>query len=397
MRGGNGRPSGGFSSQEAGQGSGHDPGHDFSGVILTETQRRDWLRLIRCENVGPVSFRQLINRYGGAARALHALPDLVRAGGGRGIRIPAEAEIDAELARAVTLGARFIALGEPDYPPHLRRIEGPPPLIAARGGAGVLVRPMVAIVGSRNASAVGRKMAALIAAGIGSAGYVTASGLARGIDAAAHEAALPFGTVAVMAGGLDRLYPPENLDLAERIVASDGALLTEMPFGWEPRGRDFPRRNRLISGLSLGTVVVEAALKSGSLHTARFAAEQGRIVLAVPGSPLDPRAEGTNMLIREGATLAASAAHVLEAVASQVDLMLAPPQAEEPDDEFFRDDVAPDARRAVIEALSPTPTFIDDIVRASGVPVGMVLTVLLELDLAGRLERHRQGRVSVLP
>ena len=264
------------------------------------------------------------------------------------------------------------------------------------GGDSVLTRPMVAVVGSRNASAAGRKIAGQIAAGIGEAGYVTVSGLARGIDAAAHEAALPFGTVAVMAGGLDRLYPPENIGLAGRIVESGGALLSEMPFGWEPRGRDFPRRNRLISGLAVGTVVVEAALKSGSLHTARFAAEQGRIVLAVPGSPLDPRAEGTNMLIRDGATLVANAGHVLEAVASQVDLMLSPPRAEEDEDGFRADDVAPTARRAVIEALSPTPTPVDDIVRASGLPAGAVLTILLELDLAGRLERHRQGRVSLM-
>jgi DNA processing protein len=375
-----------------------DRGDDerVSGITLTPAQRRTWLRLIRTENVGPVSFRQLINRYGGAARALEALPDLVRRGGGRTVRTPSITEIDDEMARAAALGARFVGMGEPDYPRHLARIEGPPPLIAVIGGAGVLTRPMVAVVGSRNASAVGRKMAALIADGIGEAGYVTASGLARGIDAAAHEAALPYGTVAVMAGGLDRLYPPENLGLAERIIASGGALLSEMPFGWEPRGRDFPRRNRLISGLSLGTVVVEAALRSGSLHTARFAAEQGRMVLAVPGSPLDPRAEGTNALIRDGATLAASAAHVLEAVANQVDLMLAP-RAEEPEDDFLGDDVAPDARRLVLEALSPTPTAIDDIVRASGLPTGVVLTILLELDLAGRIERHRQGRVSWVP
>lgn len=382
---------GGFHS-----GSGDAADERGGGIPLSDAQRRAWLKLIRTENVGPVSFRQLINRYGSATRALDALPGLVRAGGGRAPRVPADAEIDGELARAAAAGARFVGLGEPDYPPHLRRIEGPPPLIAVRGGAGVLVRPMVAVVGSRNASAAGRKIAALIAAGVGEAGYVTVSGLARGIDAAAHEAALPFGTVAVLAGGLDRLYPPENIGLAERIVETGGALLSEMPFGWEPRGRDFPRRNRLISGLALGTVIVEAALKSGSLHTARFAADQGRIVLAVPGSPLDPRAEGTNMLIREGATLAASAEHVLEAVANQVDLMLAPPRVEEPDEDFSGADVAPDARRLVLEALSPTPTAIDDIIRACGLPPGAVLTILLELDLAGRLERHRQGRVSLL-
>jgi DNA processing protein len=369
-----------------------------AGLPLTATQRRDWLRLIRSENVGPVTFRHLINRFGSAARALEALPGLSRAGGGRSIRVVGVAEAEDEIRRAEAIGARFVGLGEPGYPDRLRRIEGPPPLIGVMGGESVLTRPMVAVVGSRNASAVGRKMATLITAGLGEAGYVVVSGLARGIDAAAHEAAIGFGTVAVMAGGLDRIYPPEHVGLARRIVDSGGALVSEMPFGLEPRGRDFPRRNRLISGLSLGVVVVEAAARSGSLHTARFAAEQGRIVLAVPGSPLDPRAEGTNGLIRDGATLIASADHVIEAVANQIDLMLAPRDAREPD-EFasFGDEVPADARQLVITALSPTPTPLDDLVRATGLPVGIVLSVLLELDLAGRLERHRQGRVSLLP
>jgi DNA processing protein len=371
-------------------------GHD--GIPLTDRQRRDWLRLIRSGNVGPVTFLHLINRFGSAAAALGALPDLAQRGGGRAVRIPALSEIEAELAAAAAAGARFVGLGEPDYPRQLRRLEGPPPIIAIKGGSGVLTRPMVAIVGSRNASAAGRKMAQILARGLGEAGFVVASGLARGIDAAAHEASLDFGTVAVMAGGLDRLYPPENEGLARRIAETGGALLTEMPFGWEPRARDFPRRNRIISGLSLGVVVVEAAAKSGSLHTARFAAEQGRIVLAVPGSPLDPRAEGTNDLIREGAILVGRAAHVIEAVASQVDLLTPPPQAYEPGDDLgtWSGDLPDDARRAVIDALSVTPTPVDEIIRATGLPTGVVLTILLELDLAGRLERHGQARVSLI-
>lgn len=388
------------------------------GVQLTDAQRRNWLKLIRSENVGPVTFRSLVNHFGSAAAALDALPELARRGGARAkIRIAADAEIDAELAAADAMGARFVALGEPDYPKYLRAIDGPPPLIAMRGGTDSLLgegrrapgffdarladRPTAAIVGARNASLAGRKFAGMLAKGAGEAGFIIVSGLARGIDAAAHEAAITTGTIAVLAGGLDRLYPPEHAGLADRIVAGGGAIVSEMPFGWEPRARDFPRRNRLISGMSLGVVVVEAALKSGSLHTARFAGEQGRDVLAVPGSPLDPRAEGCNELIRTGATLISRVDHLLEALNPLVGWEPPETHAEEPE-QLATEGQLPDptetekARRLILDALSATPTSTDDILRATGVPAATLHLVLLELDLAGRLERHGQGKVGLV-
>lgn len=370
-----------------------------SGIRLTVAQKLSWLRLIRSENVGPASFRQLVNRYGSASAALEALPDLARRGGAAGrIRIPSAAEVEAEWRAAEKRGAVFIALGEPDYPVYLRAVEGPPPLVAVLGSVEIFARPPVAIVGSRNASLAGRKIAGQIARGLGEEGFAVVSGLARGIDAAAHEASLATGTIGVLAGGLDRVYPPEHEGLVARMVGEGGAVVSEMPFGWEPRARDFPRRNRLISGMSMGVVVVEAAVRSGSLHTARFAGEQGRDVFAVPGSPLDPRAEGTNELIRSGATLVASAAHVMEALAAQLGRDPPPPSAWEPDpDDLPEPDRAlDDVRAAIVEALGPTPVSIDEIIRATGARPGMVQMVLLELDLAGRLERHRQGKVSLV-
>ena len=372
---------------------------DASGPAMGEASRRAWLRLIRSENVGPVTFRDLVNHFGSAREALDALPELARRGGARGrIRIASEVEVDRELAAAAAMGARFVALGEPDYPAHLRTIEGPPPLLALKGGPGVCRRHGVAIVGARNASLAGRKMAALMARGLGEAGYVTVSGLARGIDAAAHEASLDTGTVAVFAGGLDRLYPPENEGLAGRIVDSGGALISEMPFGWEPRARDFPRRNRLISGIALGVVVIEAAVRSGSLHTARFAAEQGREVFAVPGSPLDPRAEGTNDLIRQGATLVANAAQVVEGLMPILGRRADRPALEAAAAEDFDRplDASDEARRLIVEALGPTPVTIDEILRATGVGAGALQLVLMELTLAGRLERMAGGRVALV-
>lgn len=388
------------------------------GVQLTDAQRRNWLKLIRSENVGPVTFRALVNHFGSAAAALDALPELARRGGARAkIRIAGDTEIEAELAASAASGARFVALGEPDYPKYLRAIDGPPPLIAMRGGMDPLLgegsrapgffdtrlaeRPTAAIVGARNASLAGRKFAGMLAKGAGEAGFIIVSGLARGIDAAAHEAALATGTIAVLAGGLDRLYPPEHAGLADRIVAGGGAVVSEMPFGWEPRARDFPRRNRLISGMSLGVVVVEAALKSGSLHTARFAGEQGRDVLAVPGSPLDPRAEGCNELIRSGATLISRVDHLLEALNPLVGWEPPETHAEEPE-QFTTEGQLPDpsetdkARRLILDALSATPTSTDDILRATGVPAATLHLVLLELDLAGRLERHGHGKVGLV-
>ncbi len=366
---------------------------------MSDRTRAAWLRLIRSENVGPVTFRQLVNLFGSAAAALEALPDLARRGGARArIRIASEAEVERELATAAAFGARFVALGEADYPARLAAVEGPPPLIAVKGGSGVLRRPIVAIVGARNASLAGRKMAEILGRGLGQSGFVVASGLARGIDASAHAASLDTGTIAVFAGGLDRLYPPDNEVLAARIVETGGALISEMPFGWEPRARDFPRRNRLISGLALGVVVIEAAARSGSLHTARFAAEQGREVFAVPGSPLDPRAEGTNDLIRNGATLVAKPEHVVEGLTDILGRLPEPRTVEEPMDDGLGHplDVPESARKRVLEALGPTPMPIDDILRATGVRMGELQLILMELTLAGRLERHAGGRVSLV-
>jgi len=367
-----------------------------AGRRLGDEQRLAWLRLIRSENVGPATFRQLLNHFGSAAAAIAGLPELSRRGGARRVpRIATVAEAEAEMAAAARAGARFAALGEADYPPMLRLIDAPPPLLAVRGDGAALVRQSVAVVGARNASIAGKTMADRIARGLGGAGLVVTSGLARGIDAAAHEAAVATGTVAVLAGGLDRVYPAEHLPLVERIVAAGGAAISEMPFGWEPRAQDFPRRNRLISGTSLAVVVVEAARRSGSLHTARFALEQGREVFAVPGSPLDPRTEGCNHLIREGATLITSADDVLAALEP---LLGRPPPdagaAEPADSEPFAGEPDDRDRAAVVEALGPAPVPVDAVVRHTGLPVATVLVILLELDLAGRLERHAGGLIS---
>lgn len=279
-------------------------------VRLSDAQRLDWLRLIRTEGVGPRTFRKLLNHFGGAGEALANLPDLARSRRVAVPRIATVADVERELEAAGRIGVRHIATGEAGYPAALAAIDDAPPLLAVRGHEAALAAPGVAIVGSRNASAAGQQMARTLAADLGRAGYTVVSGLARGIDARAHEASLDTGTVAVLAGGHDRVYPAEHEALLARIIER-GVAVSEMPMGWEPRGRDFPRRNRLVSGLSLGVVLVEAARRSGSLITARFALEQGRDVFAVPGSPLDPRAEGTNDLIRQGATLVTQAEDVI--------------------------------------------------------------------------------------
>ncbi len=374
-----------------------------AGPTLTDRQRLNWLRLIRSENVGPASFRGLINRFGSAEAALAALPELAAAGGAsRPSRIASEAEAARELETARRFGARIVAIGEPDYPQMLRRMELPPPLVSVKGNAALFQPAAVAVVGARNASAAGARMARMLASGLGEAGYVVVSGLARGIDAAAHEASLATGTIAVLAGGLDRPYPPENLGLCDRI-AQEGALVSEMPFGWEPRARDFPRRNRLVAGLGLGLVVVEAAQRSGSLISARLAGEMGRLVFAVPGSPLDPRAAGTNALIKDGAMLTTGARDIIETLRP---LSALPGEAEQPlpplHHHLEEEDLAaapPPAdgdRAVVLEALGPTPTGTDELLRHTGLHPAQLATVLLELDLAGRLERHAGGAVSLV-
>lgn len=394
---------------------------------LDDRQRLEWLRLIRSESIGPRTFRALLNRFGGAAAALDALPELARQAG-KTLKICPLVEAEREFEMLLRRGARLIALGEASYPLPLQAIDSAPPLLAVEGDPTVLNRPCIAMVGSRNASAAGLKLTAVLAREFGEAGFVIVSGLARGIDTAAHEASLENGTVAVLAGGLDEIYPPQNLPLLRRLCER-GAAISEMPIGWAPRGRDFPRRNRLVSGLALGTVVVEAARKSGSLITARFANEQGRQVFAVPGSPLDPRAEGGNHLIREGATLCAEAAHVIEVLAPMLqrrDSFAAPPmlareEGEGPAvsqvlwDELDLPDIAaaPELALAMIPAASTLPAAeacdrkarlltligaapigLDDLVRASGAPAREVSQAVFELELDGVVQRHAGGALS---
>jgi DNA processing protein len=367
-------------------------------IRLTDEQRLDWLRLIRSENVGPRTFRALLNRFGGARAALAALPDLARRGGAtRAIRVATVEEAERELAASRRRGISLVALGEPDYPRALQAIDDAPPLIAVRGRLDVLHEPAVAIVGSRNASAAGMTFAERLARDLGEAGFVVVSGLARGIDAAGHRGSLASGTIAVLAGGHDRPYPPEHADLLDAIVAH-GAAVSEMPLGWVPRGRDFPRRNRLISGLVLGVVVVEAARRSGSLITARRALDHGREVFAVPGSPLDPRTEGTNGLIKNGATLVSRANDIIDVLTP----MIGTPVPEKPIEEpaamlpLAATPMDGDVREGITALLGPTPVAVDDLIRWSGVPTPIVLTTLLELELAGRLARQAGGRVSLL-
>lgn len=371
---------------------------DRAGLYLSDRQRLHWLRLIRTPNVGPASFRDLVNRFGSAEAAIEMLPELMISGGAkRPARIPSQAEAEAEFEAARKAGARFVAMGEPDYPPVMRSMPHPPPLLAVRGKGAVFRQPAVAIVGARNASLSGTKMARSLATALGAAGYSVVSGLARGIDTAAHRGGLATGTIAAMAGGLDQPYPPENAALCDEIVDHGGALISEMPFGWQPRAQDFPRRNRLVAGMTLGLVVVEAAKRSGSLISARLAGEMGRLVFAVPGSPLDPRAAGANGLLKEGAILVTEPADILSALAPLVGPQ-APPalSLEEPPD--FSATPPPDAddRARVVEALGPAPIPIDEIIRHTGLESAQVFMVLLELDLAGRLERHAGGQVSLL-
>lgn len=368
---------------------------------LDDAQRRDWLRLIQSENVGPATFRKLLNRYGGARPALEALPELSRRGGlRRPIRIYSEQAAEADLQNAARLDARFVALGEPDYPALLKHIDSAPPLLCAKGQLSGPDRPCIAIVGARNASALGRKFTRQMASDLGAQGFTIVSGLARGIDTAAHQASSQFGTTAVLAGGIDIIYPPENDGLYHQIVQDGGAIVTEMTPGTVPQAKHFPRRNRIISGMSFGTIVVEAAKRSGSLITARLALEQGREVFAVPGSPLDPRAAGTNGLIRQGAILTESAKDVLETILPLVQRddpfegTLDDPAPLEAD-EVPIEDVSASARDDILRLLGPSPVEIDDLIRESGQTPAAVFLVLLELELAGRLQRHSGAAVSL--
>jgi DNA processing protein len=365
---------------------------------LNDKERLDRLRLIRSENVGPVTFRALLRRFGSARAAIEALPDLARRGGrNTPLRICATAQAEQELNAADRIGARLLAADDADYPETLAAIYDAPPLLYLRGDVALLRRKAVAIVGARNASANGRRLAEDIARDLGAAGFMVVSGLARGIDHAAHRGSLDSGTVAVVAGGIDIAYPPDNEEL-QREIARRGALLAEMPPGTVPQAKHFPRRNRLISGLGLGVLVVEAALQSGSLITARMALEQGREVLAVPGSPLDPRCRGTNNLLRQGATLAEGAADVIAALAGMsADSQLpSEPQNGLQFSEISQDSPDDATLRTVLELLGPDPVMVDELVRQCHLSAPAVRAVLLELELAGRLERHPGNRVSLL-
>jgi DNA processing protein len=363
---------------------------------VSDTERLDRLRLIRSDNVGPRTFRSLLDHFGSAREALAQLPELAQRGGAaRQIRICSEADARAELEASARLDVSLIAPQEAGYPPRLATIDDAPPLLGVRGALATLMRPMIAIVGSRNASAAGLKFAQKLAHDLGEAGFVIISGLARGIDQAAHRASIGSGTIAVLAGGHDRVYPPEHDELLESILGSQGAAISEMPPGHGPRARDFPRRNRLISACSLGVVVVEAAHRSGSLITARMAAEQGREVFAVPGSPLDPRAAGTNDLIKQGATLVTQASDIVDTVAP---ILERPPQlrVSESDREPIDGDPKTGERARLVGLLGPSPVSLDDLIRLAGTSPSIVRTVLLELELAGKLERHGGGLVSLI-
>lgn len=371
---------------------------------LSDAERLDWLRLARSENIGPRTFLTLMAHYGNAAEALAAVPELARRGGGakgrgRRIKLAEPGDIEREIEAVAAMGGRLIALCESDYPAALAAIDDPPPLICVRGDVALLNGKCVAVVGARNASAAGLRLTRDLAGGLSAAGFVVVSGLARGTDTAAHQASLGGGTVAVMAGGLDVVYPPENDALYGKMIAQ-GAAISERAPGTVPTARHFPPRNRLISGLSMGILVVEAALRSGSLITARMALEQGREVFAVPGSPLDPRCKGANDLIRQGATLTESADDIVSALGGFFRRPSTAPQQPElfhQNNDLNDHSELAEARTGIMEKLGPTPVAVDELVRECQLSASIAMTVLLELELAGRLERHPGHRVSLAP
>lgn len=368
----------------------------ISALALSQQEKLDRIRLYRSENVGPVTFRQLLARYGSAARALAALPQLAARGGrGRSLRLASQAEAEREWQAVTAIGGSILFDGEAGFPAALSAIADAPPFLLVLGHAHLFQRPCVGIVGARNASLNGKRIAEDIARGLGAAGHVVVSGLAKGIDGAAHGGALATGTIAVVAGGPDVVYPAEH-DRLHAEIAAQGCIVAELPPGAVPQARHFPRRNRIIAGLSRGVVVVEAALKSGSLITARLAADQGREVMAVPGSPLDPRAKGCNELIRNGAAL----------IESAIDVLAALQRSREPELFERRPDGGPDAppadfdareteraRRLLLEALGHAPTPLDLLVRETGLPVALVQASLLEMELAGLVARHAGGNI----
>lgn len=369
------------------------------GNKLDKREKLGWLRLARAENVGPITFYRLMQIYGTPDKALAALPELSRRGGRKKpLSAPPMNDIEREYERLQKIGGEIVTAAEDSYPPALAAAEDAPPVISILGRAELLQAPTIAMVGARNASINGRKFSEKLACELGEAGMCVASGLARGIDTAAHTGALQTGTIAVVAGGIDVVYPEENKKLYEEI-AEQGLVIAESPLGQVPFAQSFPRRNRIISGLSKGVIVVEATMRSGSLITARMAGEQGRDVYAVPGHPLDPRAEGPNHLIREGATLVRKAEDVLEAVrnfsgASFREVAQAVPRFYGPPG---NDDQPPEnAQKIILSALSFTPAGVDELIRTCNLSIPAVQTALLELELAGRIKRHHGNRVSLI-
>jgi DNA processing protein len=357
---------------------------------LDAAERIARLQLARSERIGPVTFAQLVARYGSALAALEALPGVIRKAGGAAYTAAARERIEEEIARGEAIGAKLMVIGDTDYPEILAAVDPAPPALWLRGSTACLQKDAVAIVGARIASAGGQRIARGLASQLGESGLTIASGLARGIDAAAHWGALSTGTVAVLGGGVDDVYPSDNQDLYDRLV-DEGAILSESPPGTRAQARDFPRRNRIISGLSRGVIVVEAEIRSGSLITARLAAEQGREVFAVPGSPLDPRSRGPNALLRDGATLCERVEDVLDALGA-VRAARIKPVSPAPLDMPTELDTA--TLSAVEALLSPTPTPRDDLARALGLPVAVVAGALLELSLAGRARLLPGGLAS---
>jgi len=363
---------------------------------LSPSERLARLRLARTESIGPVTFHELLAHFGSALDAIEGLPEISARGGRKAqIKLSSEGDARAEEEATQRLGAKLLIYGDSDYPRMLAALDPAPPAISCMGRLEFLQRPAIAMVGSRNASAAGARLAANIAEELGREGYVIVSGFARGIDTAAHIASMTSGTIGVFAGGLDIIYPPENAALYAR-MKEEALLVSEMPPATRPVANLFPRRNRLISGLTQAVVVVEAAMRSGSLITARFALEQGRDVMAVPGSPLDPRAKGSNNLIKQGAPLVECAEDILAVVGMAGGLF----RFEAPDAPAFEPGLRPsidgDATEKVLSALSPTATPIDDLIRHTGLPAGVVRGVLLELDLGGRIRREPGGHVSLI-
>lgn len=363
---------------------------------LSFAEKRDWLRLSRTPRVGPVAFRDLLARYKTAESALKALPNIMRRKAGD---IPTISAIEAEMEQSEHMGIQILAACEPDYPKYLRAVDPCPPLISLRGRSDILHQPCIAIVGSRNASAIGQRFARQISGQLCEAGYTIVSGLARGIDASAHHAALPTGTAAVLGGGVDHIYPRQNTELYQA-MAEQGALISESPLGYRATARDFPRRNRIISGLSMGVVVIEAAERSGTLITARYALEQNREVMAAPGSPLDPRTKGCNRLIQQGAALIENVDDIIACLEN-----VRPPQIMEPlesydQTEFNWENAQGDidkAKETITNLLSPTPSPRDEIIRQSGYSTSIATAAMLEMELSGDALVEPDGRIAINP